>query len=111
MCGPQVRFCERGPRATGAPYSTVHSGAGGQRRPRASTWSTTSEMTSSAGNSSLSPTSPKRLVEGPHGQSARARRAAAERRAVHRPFCAVPPLGQGVSGGGLDGRQREARAR
>ena len=27
MCGPQVRFCERGPRATGAPYSTVHSGA------------------------------------------------------------------------------------
>src|SRR5204862_1588273 len=23
MCGPQVRFCERGPRASGGPYSTA----------------------------------------------------------------------------------------
>ncbi len=23
MCGPQVRFCERGPRETGGPYSAL----------------------------------------------------------------------------------------
>jgi hypothetical protein len=33
---------------------------------------------------------PKRRVEVPHGQAARARRAAAERRAVHRPLGVVP---------------------
>ena len=83
---------------------------GGQRRPRDSTWSTTSEMTSSTGNSSPSPTSPKRLVEVPRGQSARARRAAAERRAVHRPLDDVlssttragPPAGR-MPAGGPDG--------
>jgi hypothetical protein len=34
---------------------------------------------------------PKRLVEVPRGQLARARRAAAERRAVHRPLSEVAP--------------------
>ena len=92
MCGPQVRFCERGPRATGAPYSTVHSGVGGQCRPRGSTWRTTSEMSSSSGISRSRPPAPKRLVEVPHRQSARARRAAAERRAVHRPLGDVSGL-------------------